>query len=72
MPKIKLGDNYTFVPTGFTGSDYIVKEDRGKTLTGTVVYIHPKCRFFLVEAQCHGRTVRECFQLIGGIPHDEI
>lgn len=66
MQKIKLGDRYTFTPSGFTGNDYLVKQDLERKLTGTVVYIHPQCRFFVVEARCHGHTIRECFQMIGG------
>lgn len=37
----------------------------GTTMTGTVVYVHPKGRFHTVEFQVRGGTVRESFRGAG-------
>lgn len=63
----KIGDKVRFVPSGFARD----KETFGNGMTipikvtGTVVWIHPKRRFYLVEADVDGVTVRETFPMEG-------
>lgn len=64
MAKIRIGESYTFVPSGFTGERrYLTEEDSNRALVGKIAYIHPKRRFFMVEAQIQGHTIRECFKI---------
>lgn len=64
MPDLKIGAPYIFMPSAFTGERaYPTEEDRSHKLTGKIVWIHPRKRFFLVEAPCHGHTIRECFYM---------
>lgn len=64
MPRIpKLGEKIRFVPSCFenqklTGPGGKILE---RTLTGRVIYIHPKGRFYVVAANCGDGTVREAF-----------
>lgn len=37
----------------------------GRTFTGTVVWIHPQRRFYVVEFRFGGRTFREAFYFPG-------
>ena len=71
MPGIKVGAPYVFSPSAFAGE----KEDgfivRPK-LTGKITWIHPKGRFFLVEAPCHKHIIRECFYMGKRAGNDEI
>lgn len=63
MAKIQIGAPYKFIPSGFTGEKtYLTVEDQKRVLTGRIIYIHPEKRFFTVEAQIHGHTIRECFK----------
>lgn len=65
MALIALGDKITFVPNGF--GERKEAFDNGvaipQKLTGRVVWIHPKERFYLVEAEIHGGTIRETFYM---------
>lgn len=57
----QLGDKVTFRPSAFSAewnSDTFVLP----SLTGRVVYINEARRYYTVEAQCHGRTLRESFK----------
>lgn len=40
-------------------------QDGGVTKTGTVVYIHPERRFYVVEADLGGQKVREAYYFPG-------
>lgn len=31
-------------------------------LTGEIAYINAEHRYYMIEAQCHGYTIRECFK----------
>ena len=45
--------------------------DKGfKMLTGTVIWIHPERRFFQVEFQLPGGTVRESYSFYGEMPNE--
>ena len=39
----------------------VLENRRMDTVTGTVVYIHPKRRYYVVEYLCDGKPVRESF-----------
>lgn len=52
----KIGDKKTFVPHALTEGG-IPKDAR--QVTGTVTYVHPAGRFYLVEADICGVKIRE-------------
>lgn len=62
---MQLGDRYSFTPYAFCeGQDDSTPGKRPRTketVTGRIVYIHPKGRFFTVEAVVHGHALRESF-----------
>lgn len=64
---MQLGDRYIFTPYAFCeGQDDSTPGKRTRTketVTGRIVYIHPKGRFFTVEAVVHGHALRESFDL---------
>ena len=67
IPDIRVGQPYSFIPTSCPGSFTRTREDEHRRLTGRVVYVHPKGRYFLVEAETsRGQVIRECFQMTGG------
>lgn len=43
------------------GTD-VCPKDAPKTISGTVVYIHPERRFYVVEFEFDGRTFRETYK----------
>lgn len=52
----KIGDKKACKPAAFeTGLPY----DCPRTVTGTVVWIHPKGRFYVVEVEINGYKWRE-------------
>jgi hypothetical protein len=59
---MKIGKQITFRPD-FPGT-------AGKTVTGIVVWQHPKGRYILVEYHAPAlfgeRKIRECLQIVGG------
>lgn len=64
MPKIpKLGQKVRFVPSCFEGQKLTGPGGKllDRTLTGRVVYIHPKNRFYTVAAKCGDGVLRESF-----------
>lgn len=64
--RVFLGDRIRFTPTAFTDRDGHLPNGTllPARITGTVTWIHPKRRFYLLEAPAAGGTVRECFQLV--------
>lgn len=62
---VKVGDKHSFVPSEFATEK--TKFGNGMKIptriTGKVVWIHPKGRFFLVEAFVHGIRIRETFPM---------
>lgn len=52
----KIGDKKTFVPEAFSCGLPI---ECSKTVTGTVVWVHPAGRYYIVEVTVHGNTWRE-------------
>lgn len=62
---IEVGDRISVKPVTF---DVYTKEGKPRAIAGTVVYIHPRGRFCVVEFEVGnmGATIRESFQLIDG------
>lgn len=60
---VTLGCSRTVKPVTFgdTGRD-----GKEKSVCGTVTYIHPQCRFCMLEFAVKGGIIRESFQLIEG------
>lgn len=57
MPKLpKIGEKITFQPKAFENGLTIECE---RTVTGTVVWVHPRGRYYTVEVNVHGNTWRE-------------
>lgn len=59
---IKLGDLRTGYPVTLDTAD----GKKRRPVTGTVVYIHPRGRFCVLEFEVRGGHIRESFQLIEG------
>ncbi len=57
--EIRIGTQLQLVPETFTEGDE--KKGPHKAMTGTVVYIHPKHRFFDAEFIVNGVKIRESF-----------
>ena len=62
---VKVGDSKTFIPSGFSDRIGVKDPATGKTcsikVTGKVIYVHPQGRYYTVEAELDGRTIRESF-----------
>ena len=62
---VKLGDKITFKPSGFSDQISVKDPSTGKScsrkVTGKVIYVHPQGRYYTVEAELDGRTIRESF-----------
>lgn len=58
---MRLGDTVTFVPHFMEGElrGSCGKRQRPQEVTGTVVWIHPKHRFFEVEYTVNGTKLRQ-------------
>ena len=66
MAKIPaLGERYTFAPSAF--EEVRRKDSRPvfipRVVTGKVIYIHPRRRYFVAEAQVNGCAIREAFKI---------
>ena len=61
----KLGQFVRFVPSAFENQKFVGPAGRvlDRTLTGQVIYIHPKGRFYTVAAKVPGGTLRESFKI---------
>lgn len=55
----KIGDVVAFLPAAFTEYKDMMPEEK---LSGKVVQIHEDHRYYTVEAECHGVTLRESFK----------
>lgn len=65
---MQIGDSYTWTPAAFegeaSGSDSRDKRlRRTRSVTGRIVYIHPRRRYFLAEAKVGDAVIRECFPI---------
>lgn len=58
---MKIGQKVQRFPVSFSEQDG-KKGEAKRPMTGTVVFIHPKGRFHIVEFQVRGKAVRESFQ----------
>lgn len=62
---VKVGDSKTFKPSGFSDQVSVKDPSTGKScsrkVTGKVIYVHPQGRYYTVEAELDGRTIRESF-----------
>lgn len=60
---MKLGDAYTWTPSAWVDGKPVAYEYQsaaeGPRLTGQVIFIDPKGRFFTVEARVGGQVIRE-------------
>ena len=56
---MKIGDKVSRIPLTIGFADKI--EARTRRRTGTVVYIHPKGKYHIVEFQTRGGPIREAF-----------
>lgn len=60
MAVPKIGDKKSFVPSAFSMG---LPADCEKRVTGTVVWIHPQNRFYIVEVEVHGHKWRQSFNI---------
>jgi len=64
-PRVRIGDRITFTPTAFVTKGDCLRDGTilpGK-VTGKVTWIHPRRRYYLVEAELFGMVLRECFPI---------
>lgn len=54
----KVGSKKTFVPEAFKAGLTI---DCERTVTGEVIWIHPRGRFYVVRVENKGHVWHECF-----------
>ena len=59
MPKHQVGDPVRFVPFAFCNSQ---TQGLPYALSGRVIYVNDAHRFYRVEAECNGYTIRESFK----------
>ena len=62
---MKVGDPVLFLPDCWVhgqGSETVLA--RAAQVKGTVIFVHPKGRYYVAEGQVGGRTIREAFQII--------
>lgn len=58
----RIGDKITYVPNALK---HDLPCDCDRRVTGTVVWIHPKGRFYLVEVEVNGHKWHEALPLDG-------
>ena len=59
---MQVGDKITFIPSAFEVEKSGKPPDRWQKplqVVGRVIFIHPQRRYFTVEAEVNGRTIRE-------------
>lgn len=65
---MKLGDTYTWTPSAWADSKPVDYEHHpvahGPKVTGRVIFLDPKGRFFTVEAHVDGGIIRESIQYV--------
>lgn len=62
---MNVGDPISFVPDAWIhgqGAETVLK--RTAHVKGRVIYVHPKGRFYVVEGEVGGRTIREAYKII--------
>lgn len=63
---MRIGEKKTFVPEGFLleapAKDPNGTKEYPRRVTGTVTWVHPKGRFYLVTFTVNGYELRQCFQ----------
>ena len=52
----KIGEKKEFKPTAFEAG---LPGDCARTVIGTVIWVHPQGRFYIVEVEIHGYKWRE-------------
>lgn len=62
MQDIKLGARIPLIPITLGDAIDICNKNK-RTMLGTVVYIHPKRRYFTAEFEVHGQKIKESFLL---------
>ena len=63
---MQIGDSYTWTPEAFEGEASGSRDKRlrrARSVTGRIVYIHPRRRYFLAEAKVGNAVIRECFPM---------
>lgn len=62
---MRVGEAKTFVPSAFmaevAGADPSTGKRYPRQVTGSVAWIHPEGRFYLVTYEVNGYQLRECF-----------
>lgn len=58
---MKIGERVTMIPETFMSRDDRGKPER-RPIRGTIVYIHPKSRYYTVEFETRGGPLRESFK----------
>ena len=67
---MEIGDQITWLPAAFEGDKSRLKPGRSEKLrrtqsvTGRIVYIHPKRRYFVAEAPLGDSVIRESFVIV--------
>lgn len=56
----KIGDKKRFIPAAFCGQGGLGNPIE-KWVIGTVVYVHPEGRYYMVEVDVNGHKWRQCF-----------
>lgn len=65
---MQLGDSYTWKSAAWEGETAGRPQGKKKAIprsvTGRIVYIHPRGRYFTAAAQVPGGQIRESFQIM--------
>lgn len=64
LMQVQIGDTITVKSRTMTMHDKEENNGEWRAMTGTVVYIHPKGRYFTVEYKLKRAVLRESFKLI--------
>ena len=62
--RVAIGEMITVKSVTMAWANRDECEQHTKTMTGTVIYIHPKHRFFTVEYRLKRGTCCECFPMV--------
>lgn len=63
---VKVGDKVTFRPEGWSDTQGMRRDRRGKSLRARVIYVHPKRRYYVAEGEVDGVKIREAFLILPG------
>lgn len=58
-PRVEIGEPVSWVPSCFTLGDF---PGATQKVNGRVTYINSEHRWYLAEAPCNGRVIREGFK----------